>query len=136
MFNTQRKKMILGMMGAFAIATVLSTQVFWKNTIMVNPLFVSRVKALPKNIIAFVEDPFFINEYKAENARYNAQVLKDMPTNVEIPKNAVYKTVTKGIKLATDPVSKKSYAVFDNTTKYKVNQIELNGKQYNIIVPQ
>jgi hypothetical protein len=136
MLNTQRKKIVIGMMAAFVIAAVASTQIFWNNTIALNPLFISRLKAIPSGIVEFAKDPFYMKEYN-ENAKYNATVFQNLPTaNTEIPKNAVYKAVNKGIQMATDPVTKKSYAVFDNSTKYKVNKIELNGKQYNIIVPQ
>lgn len=135
MKNTQRYKILAALVVALAISTFASTQIFIANTIYINPVFISKVRKIPAKIIAFVQDPFSVKEYMAENARYNAAVFKDRP-QIEIPKNVQYKALSKGLRLATDPITKKSYAVYDNTTKYSIKEADYNGKKIKFIVPQ
>ncbi len=113
----------------------ITPQIFIVNTPRIKPSFLSALKNAPSNLVAFLQDPFGISNNPVNNRKQNAKIFVGMQKTVP-SKNWVYRTVQKGIQIATDPITKQSYAVFDDTKKFKTIDTVIDGKVYKAIVPQ
>lgn len=133
--KSQKMKTILAIGFSLLAVTFVAPRMFIVNTPQIKPSVISAIKNAPSNLVAFLQDPFGINNNPANNRKQNAKIFVGMKRTVP-SKNWVYQTVQKGIQIATDPVTKQSYAVFDDTKKFKTINTTIDGKIYKTIVPQ
>jgi hypothetical protein len=133
--NIKKIKLFFALVISFFAITLLSPQVFLANTPRINPMFVYTIQQLPSNTLAFLNNSFRSPTQETSVQKQNAILFSQMPP-ISPPPNLLYKTVSKGIQVATDPITKKSYAKFDMSVPFKTVEIEINGEKLKFIVPQ
>lgn len=113
---------------SFLVVKYVSPQVFIANTPTVNPLFIANIMNTPSYIASIpqkISNMFIIRTTQPEIAKVT---IKNPPPGL------IFKPL-QGVsaQVAEDPATGKKYLNMPAGTKYKLEDIEVNGKMMKVI---
>lgn len=157
-FDIEKQKIIFSMILSFLAVFLMANTMFLANTPRINPAFVAKLKSIPATIalfpgkmIASLMSSQKPSNYLNPNTNINdttqtagvpqnfQKQLTTLPA-VKTPTNVVFKSVTKGVYAAEDPITKSKYVTINKGTEIMIRNYTLTmpdgtKKQVQLYIP-
>lgn len=132
-FNFKKIKILVVLALSFFVVKYASPQVFIANSPMINPSFLTNIKNTPSYIVSIPQKIGNIF-YKIPQSEIDQSYIEKIKVK-NIPPGLIFQPLTKGVnaQIAEDQATGKKYLKIPAGTKYKFEEIELNGKMVKVI---
>lgn len=152
----QRQKIIFSLVISYLAVMLMVNAVFLANTPRVNPLFISKLKSIPSDLVKLpsrmlaslmsVQKPSnYVNpNTNSSNLAQTQEILNPeelLPPKVTAPSSVVFKPLVKGVLAGEDPKTNSKYVTIKGGTRMQITNYKLtlaDGTQKNIrlLIPQ
>jgi len=124
-----RVKILLVVLATFLVVKGSSDTVFMAGTPKVNPEFIASLKNAPQELVSVPGKIIaFINKIPGQKQPSGDIAAVQMITP---PPNTVFKTISKGVSAAENPLTGQTMIQVQAGTKYRINgTVTINGKEY------